>query len=238
LHLNREYGCDVQIGGSDQWGNIVSGVDLIRRKDNKVAYGLTIPLIVDKATGKKFGKSEGNAVWIDPDKTSPFQFYQFWLNSSDESVEDYLKLFTLLPMEEITPILLEHDRERGARVAQKRLAHEVTSLIHGEVEAAKAENISEVLFGNGNLAELDADEVKKIAPTCSVSIGTSVVDALVSSGLATSKREARQFIEDKAVNLKGLQISDVSSVITEQDFVNGIALLKRGKRNVSVLVKT
>ena len=226
-HLFREYGCDVQIGGSDQWGNIVAGVDLIRRKEGKTAYALTLPLITDKATGKKFGKSEGNAIWLDPEKTSPYAFYQFWLNASDEGVEDHLKLFTLLSDEEISSIQSEHSADPGDRIAQRRLALAVTTLVHGEKEAEKAQKSSAALFG-GSLESLDAD-----VSATRVSVGTSIVDALVMTTLATSKREARQFIEDGAVSLNGERV--VNRTLESEDFKNGKALLKRGKRNVCVL---
>ena len=235
LHLNRAYGCDVQIGGSDQWGNIVAGVDLIRRKESRSAFALTIPLIVDKGTGKKFGKSEGNAVWLDGEKTSPFQFYQFWLNTSDESVEDYLKLFTLLSDEKIVETMKEQNLHQGSRIAQRALASAVTTLVHGPQAANDARNISDVLFGAGDLSAVDIEELKKVAPTAPVKAGTSILDVLVSSNLASSKREARQFLSEGAVLLNGNKVSE-EHVVSEVDFQNGAALLKRGKRNVSVLV--
>jgi tyrosyl-tRNA synthetase len=233
LHLNREHGCDVQVGGSDQWGNIIAGVDLIRRKENKTAYALTIPLVVDKASGKKFGKSEGNAVWLDAEKTSPYQFYQFWLNSSDESVEDYLKLFTLLEDNEILETMKEQQLYPGTRVAQRRLAYTVTSLVHGDGDANSAQAISEVLFGTGELSSIDANQLKNTAPMCAVAAGISIVDALVQSGLASSKREARQFVEDGAVTLNNMKVGE--RVLDVTDFRDSVALLKRGKRNVCVL---
>jgi len=238
LHLFREYGCDVQVGGSDQWGNIVAGVDLIRRKEGKTAYALTIPLIVDKATGKKFGKSEGNAVWLDAEKTSPYQFYQFWLNASDESVEDYLKLFTLMSEEDIAEVIINHRHQPGARIAQQALALAVTRLVHGDDAAYAAEMVSGVLFGVAGLKDLTGEQVamlKKEAPQSTVSAGQSIVDVLVSSGLASSKREARQFLAENAVLLNGQKAAD-AHILSETDFENGLALLKRGKRNVSVLV--
>lgn len=235
--LFKEYNCDVQIGGSDQWGNIVAGADLIRRKENKTAYALTIPIIVDKATGKKFGKSEGNAVWLDPEMTSPYVFYQFWLNASDESVADYLKLFSLLSMPEIAAVMELHKRDAKERHAQKTLAREVTTIVHGEAEASKAETVTQVLFGEASLDSLDADAVgilKSAAPLSTVQEGTAVVDALISSGLASSKREARQFLADKAVTLNGVLCTEKQSLL-RGDFYNGVALLKRGKKQVCVL---
>lgn len=236
-HLFTEKNCDVQIGGSDQWGNITAGVDLIRRKESKSAYGLTLPLVVDKATGKKFGKSEGNAIWLDAEKTSPYEFYQFWLNTSDESAVDYLKLFTLLSDEDISAIAAEHAQNPGMRSAQKRLAHEVTALIHGAEEAGRAERVSEILFGEAGQGDIDVDTKKMLAsaaPTVSAQEGMSIADALVAASLASSKREARQFLEDGAVTINGEKAA-LERTISANDFQNGVALLKRGKRNVCVL---
>ncbi|MBI5469821.1 tyrosine--tRNA ligase [Candidatus Kaiserbacteria bacterium] len=226
-HLYKEYDCNVQIGGSDQWGNIVAGVDLIRRKESKIAYALTLPLIIDKATRRKFGKSEGNAIWLDPEKTSPYQFYQFWLNASDESVEDYLKLFTLLSDDEIRAVMREQRENSASRPAQKKLAQEVTALVHGKNEAEKAEKSSAALF-SGSVANLSADVLKT-----QVALGDAIVGVLLSTKLASSKREARQFLEDGAVTLNGETMTD--RPLAESDFKDGKALLKRGKRNVCVL---
>lgn len=233
-HLYKEFGCDVQIGGSDQWGNIIAGVELIRRRENKVAYALTLPLVVDKSTGKKFGKSEGNAIWLDPEKTTVFQFYQFWLNSSDESAEDYLNLFTLLSDTEIASTMNEQRMNPGLRNAQKSLALAVTSIIHGEYAAQKAASVSELLFSDGSLANVDIEFLKSCAPTKAASVGSPLLDVLVLTGLASSKREARQFISDGAATLNGKKFDDRD--LLESDFNNGVALLKRGKRNVSLLV--
>ena len=236
-HLNKTEGCDVQIGGSDQWGNIVAGTELIRRKENRTAYALTIPIITDKATGKKFGKSEGNAVWLDPEKTSPFAFYQFWLNASDESVEDYLKLFTLLSLEEISLAMEMHGRNPGARHAQQLLAREVTKLVHGEDAAHDSESVSQVLFGSAGIAQLDergAHALKRNAPNYATQEGENIVDILVASNLASSKREARQFLSDRAVTLNGEEIGE-SYVVESSVFRHGVAIVKRGKRNVCVL---
>ncbi|QQG37661.1 MAG: tyrosine--tRNA ligase [Candidatus Kaiserbacteria bacterium] len=236
-HLFREYGCDVQIGGSDQWGNIVAGVDLIRRKEEKSAYALTLPIITDKASGKKFGKSEGNAIWLDPEKTTPYAFYQFWLNTSDESAEDFLKLFTLLEDAEVGAVMELHKRDPKERHAQTTLAREVTTLVHGKEAAAQAEKVSEVLFGRGALADLDKEMVavlKTAAPAAAVATGANIVDVLVDSKLASSKREARQFLADDAVSLNDSSVDEKHTLATG-DFQNGVALVRRGKKNVVVL---
>lgn len=238
-YLNKEYGCDVQIGGSDQWGNIVAGVDLIRRREGKVAYALSLPLVIDKATGKKFGKSEGNAVWLDKEKTSPFDFFQFWINASDESVIDYLNVFTLISNADIQVISDSHKENPGARIAQKKLAEEVTALVHGKDIAKAAANVSEVLFGDESLESLSAEEqesLSKEAPSYEVSLGGSFLEVLVEANLAASKREAREFIENGAVTLNGAKVTDINRTILNEDFANApVALLKRGKRNVCVL---
>lgn len=239
LELHRQHGCDVQVGGSDQWGNIISGVDLVRRKEQATVYALTVPLITDKATGKKFGKSEGNAVWLDSEKTTPYQFYQFWLNASDESVVDYLQLFTFLSLEEIAELEKDAQVNPGARAAQKKLAYEVTTLVHGEAAAVASKNVSDILFGSRDVQEISADEtdiLMKNAPGIDVEINAELVAVLVAAELATSKREARTFIESGAVSINNTKIFDVSATVDRDWFKNGIALLRRGKKNYSVLV--
>ncbi len=238
-HLYKEYTCDVQIGGSDQWGNIIAGVDLIRRKESATVYALSCPLIVDKATGKKFGKSEGNAVWLDAEKTSPYAFYQFWLGASDESVTDYLKLFTLLSEMEIDAVTEMHRRDAKEHHAQHLLAREVTTLVHGAETAETVEKVSSVLFDDAGLKGLDEEALtmlKSAAPSHETTADTLLVDVLVSSKLASSKREAKLFLNDKAVSLNGEVVSDEKQKITTENFYNGTALLKRGKKNVCVLV--
>ncbi len=239
LELHKRYGCDLQVGGSDQWGNMLSGVELIRKTTGDSAFAFSWPLLVDKATGKKFGKSEGGAVWLDNKKTSPYQFYQFWLNVSDESVEELLFKMTLLSKADIVEIMQQHAGDPASRYGQTRLAHEVTSLVHGESLAKNASSVSSALFSNASLADISDDAralLSEEAPNAPVSLGMSLLDALVTAKLATSKREARQFIEDGAVTLSGNAVTDSTRALEEADFQNGIALLRRGKRNVSVLV--
>jgi tyrosyl-tRNA synthetase len=223
----------VQVSGADQWGNITAGVDLIRRKEEKTAYALTIPLVVDKATGKKFGKSEGNAVWLDATMTSPYAFYQFWLNSSDESAESYLLLFTLLSIPEIAAIMTEHDTDRGQRIAQKRLALEVTALVHGRGAALAVAKTSELLFLSVNLSHDDYKLIALHAPLREVTVGNSLMYEIVTSGLASSNREAREFFEAGAISLNNVKVEDRNLV--EGDFTEHVAILKRGKRNIAIL---
>ncbi len=235
-HLYRQHGCDVQIGGSDQWGNIIAGTDLIRRKEGKIAYAVTIPLITEKSTGKKFGKSEGNAIWLDPKKTSPFDFYQFWFNTEDASVSDFLNLFTFLSDEDIDKIMTDHHVKPHERMAQIRLGFEITSLVHGLDTAELVQKASAVLFSS-EITEI-SDEVKALlieqAKTTNVTPGQTVIDVLVQCGLAPSKREARQLLSDGAVSLNKKKTGD--RPLAENDFINGLAVLRKGKKHSTILV--
>ena len=237
-HLHKNHKCDLQVGGSDQWGNIVSGVDFVRRKEGKIVYGLTWHLLVDKS-GKKFGKSEEGTIWLDPAKTSPFQFYQFWLNSPDDVVGEYLLKMTTVSESEIRMTITEHKKNPEKRHAQKRLAHEATKLVHGAETAKIVEDVSSVLFGKKEPKELSAAEremLQKEAPTCEVRLGESLTDILVKSELAASRREARKFIEDNAVAINGGRVALIDRVMMHEDFQDApIATLSRGKRNVVVL---
>lgn len=240
-HLNRKMGVDMQIGGSDQWANIISGVDLVRRREGKSAYALTNPIIIDKKTGKKFGKSEGNAVWLDPKQTSPYAFYQFWLNVSDDGLEEYLKIFTFMSLPDISKVLAEHTTNPAKRVGQKQLAHEITSLVHGKKTADIVARISGVLFGEVSLSQVSKDDlifIKKEVPMAALDTDMSVIDALVVAGLAESKGEARRLIEQKGISLNEAMVTDVQAKITAQDFKNGIGQLRRGKRMALVTGKS
>ncbi|MCA9356954.1 tyrosine--tRNA ligase [Candidatus Nomurabacteria bacterium] len=238
LKLFTDKNATLQVGGSDQWGNLVAGVDLIRRKTGESVHALTVPLVIDKTTGKKFGKSEGNAVWLDAEKTSPYQFYQFWLNVSDEGVIDYLKLFTFISLEEIQKIKQEFELNPGSRLAQKKLAFAVTELVHGEESAKLVEEVSAILFGGKsvvNISELGKKVLLENAPTTKVKGGDLVIDVLVATNLATSKREARTFIESGAVAVNDNKVMSIDVVVTEADLHNGIAILRRGKKQLCVL---
>lgn len=238
LKLFETKGCTVQIGGSDQWGNVISGVELIRRKKQAEVYAITVPLIVDKATGKKFGKSEGNAIWLDEEKTTPYQFYQFWLNVDDESVVEHLKRFTFLPLDRIEEIKKEFESDPGARLAQKTLAFAVTEIVHGGAAATAAQIVTHILFEEGSLQRLSEAEKALFlayAPIQTVTAGLPLVDVLVETGLATSKREARTFIESGAVTMNGQKIDSVESNIEKDLLQSEIVILKRGKKNLCVL---
>ncbi len=229
--LNQKYGCDLQLGASDQWTNILSGVDLIRKKDGKEVFALAIPLVTD-SNGKKFGKSEGNAVWLDAKKTSPFSFYQFWLNQPDDVVEKYLKFYTFLPVVELDAIMELHKRNPERRVAQRKLADEVTSTVHGEKETEHARKITEVQFGGASIDSLTSEErmaFEAATPTYSISTGeNTIVAALLGSGVVSSKSEVRRLIDNKGIKLNGETV-DTDRAFVDSDFTNGFALLQKGK---------
>lgn len=237
LELQQMLNVTVQVGGSDQWGNVIAGVDLVRRKTQNTVYGLTVPLIIDKATGKKFGKSEGNAVWLSAAKTTPYEFYQFWLNVSDESVVDYLKLFTLVSFEEIAELEKDVVNNAQARRAQKKLAIEVTGLVHGVDLAQNVARVTDCLFGDkefGSLSKDDLNLLKNYAPLTKVVDGTLLLEALISSNLASSKREARSFIEEGAVSVNGQKVQSLDYHLAKS--VDGeLVHLKRGKKNIALV---
>lgn len=237
LMLYRSHGATVQVGGSDQWGNMIAGVDLIRRLERATSYAVTVPLIVDKTTGKKFGKSEGNAIWLDAEKTTPYAFFQFWYNVADENVIDYLKLFTLLPLEQIEETAQTLLNNPGARVAQQLLAHEITSAVHGEDTACAVARASASLFGEVAIAELSAEERSLLlanAPVISQTNGVFLIDALVQAGLATSKREARTFIESGAIVVNGQKATQVEEVLTVER-CGELIHVRRGKKQVALI---
>jgi len=237
-HLHVTCGCDLQIGGSDQWSNIIAGVDFIRRKTGTEVFGLTMPLVTDKATGKKFGKSEGNAIWLDADATSPYAFYQFWLNVSDENVHDYLKLFTFIPLDELEALAVAHAAHPSERTAQKRLAETVTTFVHGEETMKSVQRVSDILFGDAAVTSLSESEVAMLvenAPSFSVESDESLVDTLVRTELASSKREARTFIESGAVRLDGEKVTDLEYILDPARFSQPVVLLRRGKKQQCVL---
>ncbi len=236
LILNKKYGCDLQIGGSDQWTNILSGVELLRRKEQKQVYALTMPLVTD-ALGKKFGKSEGNTVWLDPKKTSPFLFYQFWVNQPDDMLETYLKFYTFLSLEEIKKCIVKHEQDPSARWAQMTLALKVTQLVHGKT-AAESAAAAAALFGGAPFSSLSR-KARSVAlsevPTLKIKTDTLITTTLVDGKLAASKGEARRLMEGKGISLNGKVIlTDRQLSVT--DFADSLALLKKGKRDILVLV--
>ena len=230
LHLYREKNATLQVAGADQWGNSIMGVQLIRKIAGGEAHVFTAPLIVNKATGVKFGKTEGGAIWLDPQKTSPYKFYQFWLNVDDETAKDLVKVYTLLPQQSVEALIESQETNPGARALQKSLAHEVTGLIHGHDRRDSVERVTSVLFGGADFSSLndsDLDELAAEIPT--VGIGSSIVEVLVSSELAASNGEARRLVGNGAVSLNGQKVLE-DGPITES------GLLKKGK-NSFVLVR-
>ena len=225
LHLFREKGVTLQLCGSDQWGNAVTGVDLIRRLESKDAHIYTTPLVVNKTTGVKFGKSEAGAIWLDENKTSVYAFYQFWLNVDDAGVIDYLKIFTLLSQDQIDGIERQFTEQPEGRLAQKTLAKEVTELVHGQERADSAEKVTNVLFGGGDFNSLDQNELEILSKEIpSFEIGSSLVNYLVESGFAASNNEARRLIEAGAVSVGGEKVeSDMQ--------IDKSTLIKKGKNN-------
>ncbi|HHA7000822.1 TPA: tyrosine--tRNA ligase [Staphylococcus aureus] len=233
-HLNRELNCKIQVGGSDQWGNITSGIELMRRMYGQTdAYGLTIPLVT-KSDGKKFGKSESGAVWLDAEKTSPYEFYQFWINQSDEDVIKFLKYFTFLGKEEIDPLEQSKNEAPHLREAQKTLAEEVTKFIHGEDALNDAIRISQALF-SGDLKSLSAKELKdgfKDVPQVTLSNDTTnIVEVLIETGISPSKRQAREDVNNGAIYINGERQQDVNYALAPEDKIDGeFTIIRRGKK--------
>lgn len=227
LNLYQKENCTLQVAGSDQWGNITSGIDLIRKKTGKEAYGFTMPLVVDKF-GNKFGKSEGNALWLDKNKTSPYEIYQYLVNSDDEKVIEYLKIFTFLTREEIEALEKSTKEEPEKRLAQKTLAEEVVKFIHGKEEADRAIKISEALF-TGNIKDLNDNEIElafKGVPTIN-SGKDKIINILVNGNIASSKREAREFLSNNAINLDGETVNDENFIVEDNKHYH---IIKRGKK--------
>ena len=235
-HLYDNFNCRVQVGGSDQWGNITSGLEVIRKthdaEDTK-AFGITIPLVT-KADGTKFGKSAGGSVWLDPKKTSPYEFYQFWINTADSDVIKYLKIFTFISREEIEELEKSVEAEAHLRKAQIVLAEEMTKLIHGEGALADAQRITKALF-SGDLKALSADEMRaafKDVPSVELAKEPkSIIDLIVEAGISPSKRQAREDVTNGAISVNGEKVTDLEYVIDEKDRLeDAFAILRRGKK--------
>lgn len=240
-HLYENYDCKLQIGGSDQWGNITTGLELIRKMlpEGSKAYGMTIPLVT-KADGTKFGKTESGAVWLDPEKTSPYEFYQFWINTADADVVKYLKYFTFLSKEEIEGLEQAVQTEPHLRKAQKTLAEEMTRLIHGQEALEQAQKITAALF-SGDISELTADEIKvgfKDVPSYEHTTGEDItlVDLLVAAKISPSKRQAREDVTNGAVYVNGERITDIEKVMTVDDRIEGqFTVIRRGKKKYHLI---
>ena len=220
LYLYNKYGCKLEIGGNDQWSNIIGGVELIRKIGKDDSFGLTFKLLTTKE-GKKMGKTEKGALWLDPEKTSPYEFYQYWRNIEDESVENVLNLLTFIPTEKIHELCSFKDERINE--AKKVAAYEITKLVHGEEEAKKAEEAANALFaGNGNTDNMPSTEI--------TSSEMSIIDALVLTGLAPSKGQARTLISQGGITLNDKKITDINSKLSQDDFSDGYAIIKKGKK--------
>jgi tyrosyl-tRNA synthetase len=236
LHLYRTYGCTLQTGGNDQWGNLTAGSDLIQRTEHTSVHLMTTPLVT-KADGSKFGKTEGGALWLDAEMMSPYAFYQFWINAEDASVIGYLKTFTDRTRDQIQELESSLAQTPFKREAQKALAADVTTLVHGAPATAAVQAASEALFGKGDPAALDAGTLRDATaelPGGEVAPGDSIVDALVATGLVDSRNAARRVIGDGGASLNNVKVGDPEAVLTEADFLHGqVALVRRGRKSLA-----
>lgn len=239
LHLYETKNCVLQVAGSDQWGNITAGIELIRKKTDKTAYGMVMPLVTD-SNGVKFGKTEGNALWLDKNKTSSYELYQYLVNLEDSMIISYLKKLTFLSREEIEEIEAKHNEHPELREAHKILAREIITDLHGKEEYEKAVRISEALFkGNFNdLSNEELGEAFKGNEVKEIELNKNILDVLVEMNVATSKRQAREFISGNSIEIKGEKVKDLDKTITEQDLINNTFLIiKRGKKNYYIAKK-
>jgi len=232
VHLNKAKGVTLQVAGSDQWGNITTGIELARKKENVELFGMTMPLVLD-SNGVKFGKTEGNALWLDKNKTSSYELYQYLINSDDACVIDYLKKLTFLSKEEIESIEKQHIEAPHLRIAQKALAREVITFLHGEEEFNKALKMSEVLF-SGNVSDLSADDIElcfKGVPNFDITEEITLIDLLVNNNICSSRREAREFLGSNAITINGNLVNDENMIINKDIAIdNRVVVVRRGKK--------
>ena len=237
-YIHDNYGATLQYGGSDQWGNLTTGIELIRKLNNEEVYAFSVPLIVD-STGKKLGKSYGNALWLDENKTSSYEMYQYILNFEDEMMEEYLKKYTFLNKDEIENIMKEHNETPHLRIAQKRLAEEVIKFIHSEESYNKALKITDALF-NGNINDLSEDELVSAmsgVTTVNISESVNIVDMLVNTGILSSKREAREFITNGSISINGEKVNDLDMLVNkEKALYNKYIVVRRGKKKYYLVI--
>jgi len=243
--LYREYDCKLQMGGSDQWGNITTGIELIRRKDGGIAHGITCPLIT-RSDGKKFGKTEKGNIWLDPKKTSPYRFYQFWVNVSDEDAEKYIKIFTMLSKEEVEELIEEHKKAKEKRLLQKTLARELTVMVHSEDAYNVAVNASQILFSKQPLRELrDIDErtfleIFEGVPQFKITrkqLNVDVVNFLANSGVISSKGEVRRLIKNNGISINKEKVKSIDQIIDTSYLINGKYILaQKGKKNYYMII--
>ncbi|MBB2891253.1 tyrosine--tRNA ligase [Flexivirga oryzae] len=236
LHLYRTEGCTLQLGGSDQWGNLLAGVDLIHSAEGRAVHAMTTPLITD-ASGRKYGKSEGNALWLNPDRMSPYAFYQFWINLDDADVIDKMRVFTDQDQATIDDFARQVADEPYRRAAQKALAAEMTTLVHGADATTAVQAASEALFGKGDVEALDDRTLRDATaelPGAEVAAGISVVDALIAVGIADSRNAARRLIGEGGVSVNNVKVTDAEAVLASDAFLHGaVALLKRGRKHLA-----
>ena len=232
LHLYHDKGVTLEVAGSDQWGNITTGIELARKKDDVELFGLTMPLVLD-SNGVKFGKTEGNALWLDKNKTSSYELYQYLINADDKSVIDYLKKLTFLTKEEIEEIEKKHNEQPELRLAQQTLAKEVITFLHGEEEYNHALKLSQVLF-SGDVASLTGKEIEEVfkgISTFNIENDENILDFLVKYGILTSKREAREFVSNGSITINGEKITDMEKIITKDMAIEGkYIVVRRGKK--------
>ena len=236
LYLYETRNCIMQVEGSDQWGNITTGIDLINKKLGKNAYAFTMPLILDN-NGLKFGKSAGNALWLDKNKTSSYELYQYLINSDDSKVEEYLKVFTFLTPEEIMDVMKKHNEQPELRLAQKTLAREFITDLHGSEEYEKALRISEALF-SGNIKELDASELHDAfsnLPSYELKEDKNIVDLLVEASICSSKREAREMVSGNSISINGDKVNDLEFVIKKENAMGDYTIIRKGKKKYFVI---
>lgn len=233
LNMYEKMGCTMQVEGSDQWGNITTGLDLIKKINGGDAYAFTMPLILD-STGKKFGKSEGNALWLDKNKTSSYDLYQYLINTTDDKVEEYLKVFTFITPEEIMAVLEQHNKEPHLRIAQKKLAECIITDLHGVDEFNRAKVMSESLFSD-KIWELSSEDIingLKDIPRFEVTEDKNIIDLLVENNICSSKREAREMVSGNAISINNNKINDLEKIITKKDAIEEkVFLIKKGKKN-------
>ncbi|MCY0967388.1 tyrosine--tRNA ligase [Parathalassolituus penaei] len=237
--LNRDHQCSLQLGGNDQWGNITAGIDLTRRMNGNTVYGMTLPLIT-KADGTKFGKTESGTVWLDPERTSPYRFYQFWLNTADADVYRFLKFYSFLPVSRINAIEASDAANPGRPQGQQILAEEITRLVHGETGLQQARRISASLF-SGEVADLAENELQQLAldglSTSPWTVGDTLTDALVNAGLASSRRNSRELLASGAVMLNGRTVTEEALLLTHPlSLPGGYHLLRKGKKHFALLI--
>lgn len=237
-YIHDNYGATLQFGGSDQWGNLTTGIELIRKLNNEEVYAFSVPLIVD-STGKKLGKSYGNALWLDENKTSSYEMYQYILNFEDVMMDEYLRKYTFLSKEEIEDIMERHNKEPHLRIAQKKLAEEVIKFIHGKESYNSAIKISDALF-SGNISSLSEQELKDAlsgVPTKEITENTNIVDMLVNTNILSSKREAREFITNGSININGEKINNLDYLVNkEKALYNKYIVVRRGKKKYYLIV--